>query len=408
MPTSASSWAFARAVGLEGPDAEVAVRAAHAEVWPGGDVATLLVAEGRTCAALKDCAVPGPTPFARAYRSLEWPVQVVLWGGTVDALPLSTVYGALEGHRGAVWDPARQVLRAYVAALADVARPDCADALRRIAGGIDHASLRDPRDLDPHLATCRTCQHAFPLRVAEELRLLAAPEDPLPPGLARQLAADEARMAAGLPLTLPGAEPRRRPPVALLALAAGVAVVIGSAALASRSLSTGATSHAAAPRAAVSPSAGQQPAHAAPPNGLPTVTPAPADPAAPTASSTAPPTPTTAAGLPASAPVDFGLPAPAPHTLPHPAPPLSSAPAPSPARAVPSAPSAPSAPGAPAGPAAPAQGSGPTTTTVGPVAPDALPLPPPTTAPPPVFVPPPAVPPPTTTPATTAPPTTAP
>ncbi len=403
-----------RAVGLEGPDGEIAVRAAHADVWPVSEPPVLLVAQGRAAAVLHDCAGQGVTAFARAFRALEWPVQVVLWGGAVDGIPLSALYAALGPDRELVWDPARQVLHAYLIALADDARPDCADALRRVAAHIEHASLRDPRELHPHIAGCRSCQYAFPLRVAEELRLLASPDDPAPTQLVRQLASDRERLAAGLPLVLPSEAPRRRPPVALLAVAAGIVVVTGSVALASQSL----TRHVPpAPPAPTAAAAGTVPA--SPPNGLPAR--APAARTRPGAGGTAT-TATTAAPSGAQdggASVAFGpsladpLTAPsagAPARAPGGRAPGGAAPAPAPQPGT-------GAHGSPAAPAAPAPTAHGATTTAPPaVSPDALPVPgsspaPTTTAPAPVgYIPPytPPAPAPTTAPATTAPPTTAP
>ena len=234
--SAASLWGFARATLGETAAAEIAVRAAFADAWPplppsDAGRARLLVALGRAEGFVRaeDARLPAdaPTPFGRAFRSLAWPVQVLVWGRVIDALDDPTIADALGPEGAATGDPSRRLLRPYLVELARSAPLGCADALRRAAARVDAEPLRRLEDLDPHIGTCELCRSAFPLRAARSLCLLASPDTRMPPGLVHQIEVDHARAGAGLELARATERPAgRRPPsrrsaLGVLALALG-------------------------------------------------------------------------------------------------------------------------------------------------------------------------------------------
>ena len=144
--SAASLWGFARATLGESAAAEIAVRAAFADAWPpfppsDAGRAGLLVALGRAEGFVRagDARLPAdaPTPFGRAFRSLAWPVQVVVWGRVIDAMDADIIADALGPEGGDTGDPARQLLRPYLVELARSAPLGCADALRRAAARVE-------------------------------------------------------------------------------------------------------------------------------------------------------------------------------------------------------------------------------------------------------------------------------
>jgi hypothetical protein len=299
--SAASVWAFARATLGDPAAAEIAVRAAFVEAWPAvpaseDDRARILVALGRAEGFVRsrDPRLPaaGSTPFDRAFRSLAWPVQVVVWGRAIDALDDDTIRGAL----GPVGDPARALLRPYLVELARTAPLGCAEALTRAAARVDGGRLHRLEDLEPHLEACELCRSAFPLRAARSLCRLASPDTPMPPALVHQIDVDHARARAGLELRLGAERPAsRRSAIGVLALG-GAAVAFALYATIGRGptggLATGAARGAAGAAvsettalggAPVTQAAAGEPAQTttmapAAPAGAPSVSPAPGPP----------------------------------------------------------------------------------------------------------------------------------
>jgi len=175
---------FARAVTGNDGKAAAAVSDGFAELGasahPAGR-APRLVAVGRAASAQGSQLTNVPdadghaAAFARAFRSLPWPVQVALWGLVIEGIKPAEIVSALGPDAGAVVDPPRQLLSRYLVELAQNAHAECAMSLAEAARLVEADPVGGVAELDEHVGSCSPCRTAFPIRAAAQLQELARP-----------------------------------------------------------------------------------------------------------------------------------------------------------------------------------------------------------------------------------------